>query len=332
MSMVVRFDAFGGPEVLRVETSEVRDPLAGEVRIDVAAFGLNRVEALYRSGGFGPVRFPATIGYEAAGIVEAVGDGVTGLAAGDRVAVLYGLSMETYGTCADRIVYSAERVVKLPMGLSLIDAAASYMQYGTAFALVEIAGVAAGDHVVITAASSSVGIAAIQIANAHGAVSIAITRGRSKQAALEMVGAAHVIVADEEDPAERIHAITGGGGARIVFDAVAGPQLAAMLPAIAPEGIAIVYGMLGGTMLEAALAPVMLANLTIRGWSADLYTAREDRRRRLVDAINPALASGTLRPVIARTFALDRIVDAHRYLESNAQVGKIVVIARPDLT
>ena len=322
---IIRFHEFGGPDVLRVEDAALPQPGSGEVRIKVAAIGLNRVEAIYRAGIFGPVSFPATIGYEAAGVVDALGTGVDDLAVGDRVAVLYGLSMERYGTCAEQIVYPADRVVRVPASLSLVDAAASWMQYGTAYALVAIAAIVAGDHVLITAASSSVGIAAIQIAIAHGAVPIAVTRTRDKRAALLALGASHVIVSDEQDVTAQIMAITAGQGARVIFDAVGGEALSALLPALASEGTAIVYGMLGGHEAHVPLAALMLRNLTLRGWSADVFTHDPVRRRTLVDYVTAGLASGKLRPVIARTFPFEQVVEAHRYLESNMQVGKVIL-------
>jgi NADPH:quinone reductase len=322
---LVRLHEFGGPEVLRLDEVEVAPPGPGEALVRVAAFGLNRVEAIYRAGHFGPVRFPAKIGYEAAGIVAAVGPGVQEVAPGDRVAALFGCSMEEYGTYGEVMIYPAARLTKMPAGQTFIEAAASWMQYGTAYGLVEAGHLQRGDHVVITAASSSVGIAAIQIANDHGAVPIAVTRGRHKAAALRGHGAAYVIVSDEEDAAACILDITAGKGARILFDAVGGAALAGLLPALQPEGIAIIYGMLGGYELNLPLPPLMMANLTLRGWAADLLIARQDKKDALLAYVNPALAAGRLRPVIDRIFPLAQIAEAHLYLESNAQIGKIVV-------
>lgn len=325
MSQVVRLHAFGGPEALRIDTVPLAVPGPGEVRIRVAAIGLNRVEAIYREGHFGPVGFPAKIGYEAAGVIEEIGPEVAGFAPGDRVAVLYGLSMERYGTYGEHILYPADRLVRVPAELSLIDAAASWMQYGTAYGLVRIADVRAGDHVVITAASSSVGLAAIQIVRAHGGVPIAVTRGDDKARRLRGLGAAHVIVSDREAVPDRVREITGGQGARIAFDAVGGDQLGALLTALRGEGVAIVYGMLGGYSTQFMLPPMMMANLTLRGWSADIQTATAQGRAALEAYVAPRLASRVLHPVIAASFALDDIAEAHRFLESNAQIGKVVV-------
>jgi len=321
----VRLHEFGGPEVLRLDEVEIAPPGPGEALIRVAAIGLNRIEAVYRAGHFGAVRFPAKIGYEAAGIVEAVGPGVRDFAPGDRVAALFGLSMEEYGTYGELILYPAARLTKIADSQSLIEAAASWMQYGTAYGLVEAASIGQGDAVVVTAASSSVGIAAIQVASDHGAVPIAITRGRGKAERLRANGAAHVIVSGEEDAPARIREITGGKGARILFDAVGGTPLASLLQALQPEGIAIVYGMLGGYSVDLPLPPLMMANLTLRGWAADMLIARDDKRAALIAYVNAGLASARLRPVIAQSFPLARIAEAHRYLESNTQIGKIVV-------
>ena len=176
MARIARFHSFGGPEVMQIEDIEVGEPGPGEVRIRVGAIGLNRVEIMVRSGHYGAVNLPSKLGYEAAGVVEALGPGVTRWRVGDRVAALFGLSMEQYGTYGEKTLFPADMLVPVPDGVLLTDAAASWMQYGTAYALIDVGGIKAGDHVVITAASSSVGLAAIQIANQNGAVPIAVTR------------------------------------------------------------------------------------------------------------------------------------------------------------
>jgi NADPH:quinone reductase-like Zn-dependent oxidoreductase len=319
----VRFHAYGGPEVLRLAPHDPGAPGPGEVRIGVGAFGLNRVEALYRAGHFLPAAFPSRIGYEAAGVIEAVGEGVSEWRAGDRVATLYGLDMGKWGTHAEAILYPADMLVPVPASRSLTEAAASWMQYGTAFALIEIGRIAPGDAVVITAASSSVGIAAIQIARERGARPIAVTRTRQKAAALAALGA-DVVVSDGEDVVARIHALTGTG-ARLAFDAVGGAPLSALLAALAPGGIAIIYGMLAGHLAPLELPPLMMGNLTLRGWSADALLRDPAGRARMIDYVSSRLASGALKPVVDSTFPIEHIAEAHRRLESNAQLGKIIV-------
>lgn len=325
---IVRFHAFGGPEVLSLDEVEVGEPGPGEVRLRVGAFGLNRVEAMFRAGHYVPTTFPSRLGYEAAGTIEALGEGVTGWKVGDRVATLFGLPMMDWGTHGEALVYPASLLVPVPDGQSLTEAAASWMQYATAWALVECGHVKPGDVVAINAASSSVGLAAIQIALAHQAVPVAITRGRDKAPALEAAGAAHVIVSDEEDMTERLMAITGGAGADIVFDAVAGAPLAALLAATRPRGVVIVYGLLAGPTVELSLLPLIGSNLTLRGWSADDLIRQPEPCRRMVEWVGTRLADRRLVPIIDRTFPLEHVADAHRWLEANRQIGKIVVETR----
>ena len=325
MAKVARFHKFGGPEVMQIDDVAVGDPGPGEVRIRVGAMGLNRVETMVRSGTYGDVALPSKLGYEAAGVIEALGSEVTGWAVGDRVAVLFGLPMDIYGTYGTQILYPADMLVRVADGMSLTEAAASWMQYGTAYALIDLGQIKPGDHIVINAASSSVGLAAIQIARHHQAEPIAVTRGRGKADALRAHGAAHVIVSDEEDVPARIREITGGIGAEIAFDAVAGPALAGLLSAMAPRGVVILYGMLGGYAFELQLAALMGGNLALHGFSANRLIEVPADRARVIAYIENGLASGALSPVIDRTFDLAEIAEAHRYLESNVQFGKIVL-------
>jgi NADPH:quinone reductase len=194
MPRVVRFHQTGGPEVLQIETIDVPPPGAGEVRIAVKALGLNRAESMFRLGQYlEQPTFPARLGYEAAGTVEAVGPGVTGLKSGDAVSTVPAFSQNQYGVYGDVAIVPAAAVAKHPPSLSWTEAAAIWMQYLTAYgALIEMARLGAGDTVLIPAASSSVGIAAIQIASMVGATPIALTRKHDKRAALTKLGAAHV--------------------------------------------------------------------------------------------------------------------------------------------
>lgn len=325
MSKVVHFHEFGGPEVLRLEELEVGEPGPGEVRIRVGAIGLNRAEALFRSGGYVQTSFPSKIGFDAAGVIEAVGQGVDGWAPGDRVATLTGVSMERYGTNAEKILFPADMLAPLLPEQSLVESAACWMQYFTAYGIVEAGRVGPGDHVVITAASSSVGLAAIQIARAHGATPIAVTRGRAKAEALLREGAAHVIVSDEEDVAVRVRALSGGAGARIVFDPVGGATLSQLATCTAPGGILIWYGALAGMPVDFHWMALLGLNLTLRGYAADILSTDPAARAKVVAYVLDHLRNGDFKPVIDRTFPLEQIAEAHRYLESNAQFGKIVV-------
>jgi NADPH:quinone reductase-like Zn-dependent oxidoreductase len=199
MSRTIKFAKAGGPEVLEFLETEVPAPGPTEVRIRVKAIGINRAESMWRNDAYiEPVKFPAGLGYEAAGIVDAVGRDVTGFAVGDAVSVIPSFSMNEYFTYGEVIIVPDHAVVQHPKSLSFAEAASIWMMFVTAYgALIEDAKVGKGDFVIIPAASSSVGIAAIQIANYARATSIALTRTSEKKKQLLEAGAAHVIATEE---------------------------------------------------------------------------------------------------------------------------------------
>jgi NADPH:quinone reductase-like Zn-dependent oxidoreductase len=327
MSRVVRFHRTGGPEVLQIETIDVPPPGPGEVRIAVKALGLNRAESMFRTGRYleEPV-FPSKLGYEAAGTVEAVGSGVVGFNIGDAVSTVPAFSQGKYGVYGDTTIVPAAAVVKHPPSLSWEQAAAIWMQYLTAYgALIDIAKMTRGDVVLIPAASSSVGIAAIQIARAVGASPIALTRTEGKRTALVELGAEHVIATQTQDLVAEALRITGGKGARIVFDPVGGPTVAKLAVAMATSGILFQYGALSTEPTPLPLFDVLAKLLTIRGYVLFEVTSNPARFEPAKKWVVDHLASGALKPVIAKTFKLDEIVEAHRYMEANQQIGKIVV-------
>jgi NADPH:quinone reductase-like Zn-dependent oxidoreductase len=229
MSRVVRFHRTGGPEVLKIEQLDVPPPGKGEVHISVRALGLNRAESMFRRGEYiEQPDFPARIGYEAAGTVAAVGPGSEGFKVGDAVSTIPAFSMNQYGVYGDLVSAPVHAVAHHPASLSWEQAASIWMQYLTGYgALIDIADLKAGDALVIPAASSSVGLAAIQIANRVGATPtpIALTRRSSKRQALMDAGATHVVATDEQDLVKEILGLTGGKGARVVFDPVGGPTM-----------------------------------------------------------------------------------------------------------
>jgi NADPH:quinone reductase-like Zn-dependent oxidoreductase len=327
MPRAVRFHQTGGPEVLKIDNVDVPPPGPGEVRIAVKALGLNRAEAMFRSGQYleDPI-LPARLGYEAAGNVESVGPNVTGFKPGDAVSTVPAFSQNQYGVYGDLVNVPAAAVAKHPSSLSWSEAAAIWMQYLTAYgALVDIAKLAAGDTLLIPAASSSVGIAAIQIANLVGATPLALTRTSAKRKALSELGAAHVIASEEQDLAAEVKRLTGGRGARVVFDPVGGPTVARLTAAMAAHGILFQYGALSTEPTPLPLMDLLSKTLTIRGYVLFEVTGDAARFERGKQFVIAGLASGKLKPVIAKTFPFEQIVEAHRYLESNQQIGKIVV-------
>ena len=229
MSRTVRFHETGGPDVLKIEDIETPYPGRGEVRIAVKAIGINRSESMYRSGVYviAPT-FPAILGYEAAGIIEAIGPDVIDLAVGDIVSTTPAFSYSDYGMYGELVLAPAQAVVKHPHGLSTEKAAATWVSYLTAWgALVDVARLERGDFVLIPAASSSVGLAAIQIARQVGAIPIALTRTSAKLAALKDLGAVHVVATGESDLVAEVMRVTDGSGARVVFDPGRRPHLRA---------------------------------------------------------------------------------------------------------
>jgi NADPH:quinone reductase-like Zn-dependent oxidoreductase len=326
MSKVVRFHEHGGPEQLRIEDLEVGNPGAGEVRIRVEAIGLNRSEAMFRAGAYiKALKFPSPIGYEGVGIVEALGPGVQGFEPGERVSVLPNYRLGEYGLYAEQAIVPARSLLAPPPDLTVIEAASIWMQYFTALAIYEIGHATVGDNIIIRAASSSVGLAAIQLANWAGAVPIAATRTNGKTAALKAHGAKHVIATEESDLNAEVQRITGGKGARIIFDPVGGPDIETLAQAASEEGIIIIYGGLSGRATPYPHWSAALKGLSLRGWVASSIWNKPERFTRNRDLILLGLKEGRLKPVVAKTFPLSQIAAAHRYLESNEQLGKIVV-------
>lgn len=327
MPRIVRFHKTGGPEVLQIDTLEVPPPGAGEVRIKVKALGLNRAESMFRSGKYlEEPKFPSKLGYEASGIIESIGQGVTGLKPGDAVSIVPPPSQGKYGVYGEIATVPAQFVVKNPSSLSFTEAAATWMQYMTAYgALIDISEIKKGDFVVITAASSSVGLAAIQLCNMVGATSIATTRTGKKRQALKDAGAAHVIATQEEDLAARLKEITGGKGARIVFDPIGGKTVLTLAEGMAHGGILFQYGALSPDPTPFPLFTAIHNGLCMRGYTLFEIVNVPARFEKAKKYILDGVASGKLKPIIAKTFPLEDIVEAHRYLESNQQFGKIVV-------
>ncbi len=327
MPRVVRFYQLGGPENLKLEDAPSQPPGAGEVRLRIEAVGLNRAEALYMRGQyFEQPQLPSRIGYEAAGVVEAVGPDVEQSWLGKRVATTPGFSMNRHGLLGDEAIVPADTLGEYPARLSPTQAAAIWMQYLTAYgALIAFGQLRADDFVIITAASSSVGLAAIQIAKAEGARAIATTRTSKKRDELLALGADHVIATEEADLEHEVGEITGGKGARLIFDAVAGAFVEKLAAAAAPGGILFEYGALSMEPTPFPLRTAMGKSLTMRGYTLHEIRHRPDLLRTAKQYVFDRLEDGRFEPRIAKTFPLAQATDAYRYLESNAQVGKVVI-------
>ncbi|MET8576547.1 zinc-dependent alcohol dehydrogenase family protein [Streptomyces sp. NPDC005012] len=331
MAQIVQFDRTGKADVLTHREVDTPTPGRGEVLVRVEVIGLNRAEIMYREGAYfyQPV-LPSTLGYEAAGTIEAVGEGVENLDVGDQVASVPAFLQTEYGTYGDHVLLPAAAVVQRPAGVTATTAAAVWMAYITAYGpLVESNNVRPGDPVLITAASSSVGLAAIQIARHIGAAPIATTRGPGKKQRLLDAGAADVIVTDDEDLPARIREITEGEGVRLAFDPVAGPGVETLAQGIAPDGYLVVYGALDSRTTPLPNARSFPA-LNTRTYALFEITSDPERLRRAVAFINAGLATRAFDPVVDRVFDFSEIADAQRYMEANGQVGKILVTVDHD--
>ncbi len=327
MPKIVRFYETGGAEVLKIEELPLVEPGEGEVRLAVEAIGLNRAEVMFRMGQYleNP-ELPSRLGYEAAGIVDAVGPGTSGIQIGDRVSTIPSFSMGTYGVYGESAVVPANAVAHYPGSLSSVEGAAIWMQYLTAFgALVEFGQLQKDAFVLITAGSSSVALAAIQITKSAGAFAIVTSRGAGKKSFLMGAGADHVIVTDQENLVEKVMAITSGKGASLVFDPVAGPLLGKLAEAAAPGAFIFEYGALSTAPTTFPLFSALAKGLTVRGYTMFEIVSDPERLARGKRFVYNGIESGALKPIIDRTFPLESIVEAHKYMESNQQKGKIVV-------
>ena len=302
---------------------------ADEARISVNALGLNRAEILLRQGRYlERPRLPSRVGYEASGVILEVGAdaAAAGFAVGGKVSVVPCFSQARYGVYGETAVVPAKALAKYPENLSVVEAAGIWMQYLTAYgALLEMGKLAMGEFVLITAASSSVGYAAIQMAKAVGAISIACTRGANKSDQLIAAGADYVIVTGEQNLISEVEAITNGHGADLVFDAVAGPLLVDLAKACAYEARIYIYGALSMEPTNFPLQVSLKKGLSVNGYTMFQLTDDAKRFARAKDYIYKGLEDGTLKPVIDRVFDFEQIVEAQKYMETNQQNGKIIV-------
>lgn len=325
---IVYFHEIGGPEKLTLQTEALPTPAQGEVRLRTHAIGLNRAEVMFRTGTYLiEPQFPSKMGYEASGIVEAVGPGVDESLIGKKFSTVPCFDLGKYGVYGEVAIVPVEALAAYPEKLSYAEASSIWMQYITAYgALIHYGNLSKGEYVVITAASSSVGIAAIQTAKAQGAISIALTRTQKKKAELLKLGADHVVVTNDEDVNARIAEITTGKGADMVFDPIAGSGLEKLAETLKQHGIYFVYGNLASEPTTPfPLFPALAKGLTVRGYTLFEILPQPEVRAKAQKYIFEKLEDGSFKPVIARTFPLEKIVQAHQYMEANEHIGKIIV-------
>ena len=327
MAKTLLLHAVGGPENLKFEDTQTRAPGQGEVKLRVEAVGLNRAELMYMGGYyFEQPELPSRIGYEAAGVIEAVGPDVDKGWVGKRIATMPGYSMNKYGVLGEEAIVPVSSLGEYPTKLSAAEGAAIWMQYITAYsALILQNAVKKGDAVLITAASSSVGLAAIQMVKAEGGIAIATTRRSNKRDALLAEGADHVIATEEEDLVERVKEITGGEFVRTVFDPIAGPFLEQLAKVTARGGTIFEYGALSMEPTPFPLMDAIGKAIGVQGASLTHVTRDPQKLEQAKRYVVERLEDGRFHPTIAKTFTLDNAVAAYRFMESNQQIGKVVI-------
>jgi len=320
--------------VLRIETLPDEPLGEREVRLRVLAFGLNRSECQLRAGTYPMMdaSFPTRLGREACGIVEEIGPGVADSLIGRRVTTIPKVvDVRRYGVYGERAIVPEAALAPWPDALDAVEATAIWQQYLTAYGpLVAHTPVRAGQWVLITAAASSVGHAAIQVVNAMGGSAIATTRSADKVPGLLAAGAAEaIVIGPGTDIAKEVLARTDDAGAAMVLDPISGPGIEALTAAAAPGGTIYLYGQLDPRPTPLPLVPVMRKGLSVRGYTLWEIVLDDAALAHAQEWILTRIAAGILRPHIDCVFAFDEIVEAHRYMESNRQNGKIVVLVDP---
>ena len=315
----------GGPEVMTLEQVPLPQPGRGEVRVRVAASGLNRGDLVQRLGKYpAPPGWPPHIlGLEFAGTVDALGEGAEAKI-GDRVMGLVG-----GGGYAEAVVVHARELVPVPAGMSLQDAGAVPEVFLTAFdALFQQMELVLGETLLIHAVGSGVGSAALQLALAAGARVIGTSRTPDKLTRAAELGLEHGIVAGEGDWAKEVLAATGGRGADVILDLVGAPYLAGNTKAIATSGRMIVVGVTGGPKSELDLRALMSKRASITGTVLRSRPIEEKiaLARAFADQVVPLFEAGRLEPVVDAFFRPENVADAHRRLEASDTFGKLVLL------
>jgi NADPH2:quinone reductase len=319
----IRFHETGGPDVLRLEEVELAAPGPGEAQVRQHAVGVNFVDTYHRSGLY-PLPLPSGLGVEAAGVVEAVGPGVTAVRPGDRVAYTGG----TPGSYTGLRNYPADRLVKVPEAIDHRAAAAIMTRGLTVWMLVRrIFPVKAGDAVLLHAATGGVGLLALQWLKHLGATVIGTVGSDEKAAIARAHGCDHVIVYSREPVASRVRELTNGEGVAVVYDGVGRATFEGSLDSLRPLGMMVSYGNASG-------APPPLDVLTLsRKGSLFLtrptvfhYVSKREDLERGARELFDVVASGAVQVEVSHSWPLEEAAMAHRALESRATTGSVVLL------
>jgi NADPH2:quinone reductase len=327
MPIVLQFDHPGDPSILQFSDIPVPELAPNEVRYRVLAFGNNRADLLYMADNYynSPI-YPSRLGHDAAGVVEAVGSSVTRFRIGDHVASI-AQEQGGYGVNGEFAVTPEEYLAHWPKGFNALEACSVWSSAITAYyTFVELAKVRRGDTVLVTAASSTAGTGAIQMAKLLGATVIATSRTREKEEFLRKVGADEVIATNDGNVSDEIMRLTGGKGVRVVFDTVAGEFVGQYIDGLADRGLIYVVGVLGGELrMSVPLERLFHTGGSITGLSIFNEHRQEGQLERAKEFISSALSNGQYKPIIDRVFEFSDAVESYHYMGANAQQGKIVV-------
>lgn len=323
MTEMIRFHQTGGPEVLQLEQVELGEPGPGQVRIRQQAIGLNFIDIYHRAGLY-PLPLPSGLGSEAAGLIEAVGDGVSEFQVGDRVGYCSG----PQGAYAQARIMPADKLIKLPEAISFETAAAMLLQGLTAeYLLRRTYAVQAGDAVLIHAAAGGVGQIAVQWAKALGATVIATAGGAAKCARVRALGADVVIDYRSEDFVAATRAATAGRGVRVVYDGVGKDTFAGSLDCLAPRGLMVSYGNASGPVPD--IAPLLLAqkgSLFLTRPTLGHYIASRAELLAAAEALFTVVISGAVQIEIAQRYPLQQAAQAHRDLAERRTTGSTILL------
>ena len=325
MEKAVRFHQTGGPEVLTLEDVTVGEPGQGEVRLRHVAVGLNFADTYFRNGTY-PIPLPAGMGVEAAGVVEAVGDGVTNVAVGDKVT--YTGFLNTLGAYSTARIISAAPLIKLPEGIDCETAAAMTMRGLTsAYLMRRIYDFKAGDTLLLHAAAGGVGLIVSQWARLLGVRVIGTVSTDEKAAVARAHGCDETINYSHEDVAKRARELTGGVGVNVVFDSVGRTTFTASLDSLKRRGLLVCVGTASGTIPP--FDPQILAmkgSLYITRPALADYIADPAEKAELAGEIFGHVAAGRIKIEINQRYALEDAVQAHRDLESRKTTGSSIFV------
>jgi NADPH2:quinone reductase len=323
MARVARIEQHGGPEVIQWVDVDLPDPGPGEVRIRSTAVGLNFIEVYQRTGLY-QLKLPSGLGTESVGVVEALGEGVTDIAVGDRVGT-FGPTIGSYATHRNLL---AENLIKLPDSVDDRTAAAILLKGGTTEFLIErCAKVQPGWTVLVHAAAGGVGHLAVGWLKAIGATVIGTVGSADKAERARRAGADHVIQYREHDIAESVREITGGDGVEVVLDGVGAATWEASLKSAKRRGLIVSYGNASGPVTGVALGQLNTnGSLFVTRPTMFHYYATKPERDAGFARVFEMLAKGAISPEIGQTFALEDAAKAHRQLEAGKTEGASVLL------